>query len=186
MIITTHLIMMFLPYMVIILHWYFKFMNPSWQLNSKRQPRQNVLKRYRKQFYQQKIKTRKFFPAKNKLLENTDEATCPMTKRNPEINRYLLSNLRCYLAPEKHWRKNFDTDSFEICANSGASSCATHDEIYFIPGTYKHFTGIKIYDISEVLKVPGYGSVSWIFQYNKKETIDISIEEVLPIRLICP
>ena len=38
MIITTHIIMMFLPYIVHILNWYFEFINPSWLLNRKRQP----------------------------------------------------------------------------------------------------------------------------------------------------
>ena len=78
-----------------------------------------------------------------------------MSTRHPEINIYLLLNLRCYLAPKKHWRKKFDTNSFEICANSGASSCATPDKIDFIPGTYNYLTGLKINGIAEGLKVAG-------------------------------
>ena len=39
MIITTHLIMMFLPSIVHILNFYFEFINTSWLLNSKQQPR---------------------------------------------------------------------------------------------------------------------------------------------------
>ena len=145
MIITTHLIMMFLPSIVHIIKFYFEFINTSWLLNSKRHPRQNLLKRYRKKFYRRKIKTRRFFPTNNELLENTDEATLPMTTQYLEINRYLLSNLRCHLAPKKHWRrKKFETDSFNICANSGASSCVTPDDIDFIPGTYKHLTDVTI------------------------------------------
>ena len=115
-----------------------------------------------------------------------------MTTRNLEINRYLLSNLRCYLAPKKHRRKiKFDTDYFDICADSGASSCATPDEIDFMPGAYKHLTEVATNGIAEGLKVTGCRSVCWIFQDDKKENIEIIIEQVphipgLPIRLICP
>ena len=93
MITTTHLIMMFLPSIFHIINCYFKFINPSWLLNRKRQPRRNSLKRYRNQLYRQKIIISKFFSTNNQLLENTDEATHPMTTQHPEINRYLLSNL---------------------------------------------------------------------------------------------
>ena len=48
MIITTHLIMMFLLYIVHHTNLYFELFNPSWILNSKQQPCQFVLKRYRK------------------------------------------------------------------------------------------------------------------------------------------
>ena len=99
-----------------------------------------------------------------------------MTKQHPELNQKILSNFRCYLAPKKHQReKRFDTDSFEISANSGASSCATADEIYSKLGTYKHLTGVKINGIAEGIKVAGYGSVSWIFQDDKKEYIELIV-----------
>ena len=93
-----------------------------------------------------------------------------MFTRHPEVYRDLLSNLGFYLAQKKHW-KIFDPNSFNICANSGASSCATADEIDFRPGTYKHFTGVTINVISEVLKASGCISVSWIFQDDKKQNI---------------
>ena len=113
-------------------------------------------------------------------------------KRHLEINQDLLSSLRCYLAPKKHWRKTkFDDNYFEICAGYGASSCVTPDEFDFITGTYKILTGITINVIAEGLKLAGYVSVSWIFQDDKKENIEIIIERVihipgLPIRLIFP
>ena len=120
MITTFHLIMIFLTSIFNILNCYFKFINPSQLLNTKQKPLQNLLKRYRKRLYQQKIKIRKFIPTNNQLLEKTDKANRPMTKRHPEINRYLLSNLRCYIAPKKHSRETkFDTNSFKICADSG-------------------------------------------------------------------
>ena len=100
-----------------------------------------------------------------------------MTTRHLEINRYLLSNLRCYLAPKKHWKRNkIDTDSFDISADSGSSSCATPDDIDFIPGSYKHLTGVSINNIDEGLNVEGCGSVSLIFEDDKKENIEIIIE----------
>ena len=140
------------------------------------------MKKNRKRFYRQKIKIREFSPTNNQLLEKTDETTCPMTKWHPKINRDLLSNLRCYLAPKKNWRKtNFDTNSFGICADSGASYCATPDEIDLIPGNYKHLTGVTINSIAGGLKVVGCGSVSWIFQDDKKDNIEIIIELVLHI-----
>ena len=95
------------------------------------------------------------------------------------------------LLQTKKWRKKFDTDSFNICADYVASSCATPDEIAFISGTYKHLTGVTINGIAEGLKVAGCGSVTWILQDEKKEDIEIIIKHVLhipelPIRLICP
>ena len=85
----------------------------------------------------------------------------------------------------------FDTDCFDICADSGASSCATPYEIYLIPGIYKHLTDMTINGIAEGLKVSGCGSVSWNFQDDNKENIELVIEQVLhiiglPIRLISP
>ena len=94
MIITTHLIMMFLPSIVNIINYYFEFINPPWLLNRKQQPRQDLLKRYRKQLYRQKIKIRKFFPTSNQLLENTDEATRPITNKLPDNWDELFKNHR--------------------------------------------------------------------------------------------
>ena len=87
--------------------------------------------------------------------------------------------------------KKFENDYFDICADSGASSCATPDEIDFIPGNYKNLTGVTINFIAEGLKVSGCGSFSWILQYDKKENIEIIIERVLhilglPIMLVFP
>ena len=52
-------------------------------------------------------------------------------------------------------------------------------------------TNTTINGISEVIKVAGCGSASWIFQYDNKESIELIIEWVLhitglPIRLIFP
>ena len=106
MIITIHFLVIFLPYIVHIINSYFKFINSPWLLNIKQQPRQNLLKKYRKRLYWKKLKIKKFSPTNNQLLEKTDKANCLMTKQHPETNQYLLSNLRCYLAPKKYWRKN--------------------------------------------------------------------------------
>ena len=115
-----------------------------------------------------------------------------MRTQHPVINRDLLSNLCCYLAPKKHRRKTkFDTESIDTCAQYGALSYATPDETVFIPGTYKHLTGVTINRVAEGLKVSGYGSVGQIFQDNKKENIELIIEKCLyipglPIWIICP
>ena len=93
-IIKTHLIMMLLPSMVHIINWCFESINPSWLLNSKQQPHKNLLKRYRNQFYRQKIKIRKFFPTKNQPLENTNEATWPITNKPPDNCGDLFKNHR--------------------------------------------------------------------------------------------
>ena len=42
-------------------------------------------------------------------------------------------------------------------------------------GSYKHLTGVKINGIAEGLKVAGCGSVSWIFQDDKKDNIELVI-----------
>ena len=83
MIITNHCIVVFLPSIFHIINLYFEFIKPYWLINSKRQPRWNLLKRYRKKLYRQKIKIRKFFPTNNQLIENTDDATRPITNKLP-------------------------------------------------------------------------------------------------------
>ena len=153
MIIIFQLIMLFLPSIVHILNFYFDFINQSWLLNSKWRPRQILLNRYRKWLYWRKIQIRKLWPTNNQMLENTNKATRSMTKQHPKINWYLLSNLRCFLAPKNHRRFFFDTYFFNICANYGASSCATPDEIDIIPDTYKHLTRIAINGITEGHKI---------------------------------
>ena len=87
--------------------------------------------------------------------------------------------------------KKSDTDSFNICADSGASYCATPDEIDFVSVTYKHLTRVAINGIAGGLEVASCVSVSWIFQDDKKEINEIIIEQVLhniglPIRIIFP
>ena len=52
-------------------------------------------------------------------------------------------------------------------------------------------TGVTINGFDEGLKVAGCGSVSWIFLDDKKESIEIIIEQVLhipglPVRIIFP
>ena len=105
-IITIHLIMLLLPSIFHIQNWYFDLIKSPWLLNSKQQPHQFSLKRYRERFYRRRIKIRKFIPTNNQTLEKTNKAICPMKKRHPEINWDLLSNLHCYLDPKKQWRKN--------------------------------------------------------------------------------
>ena len=108
-------------------------------------------------------------------------------KRLIQLQHYIhKSNDTTYqinaaILPKRNIDFFFDTNAFKICADSGAMSCATPDEIYFIPGTYKHFTGITINGIAEELKVSGCRPVIWIFRDDKRENIEIGIEQVLRI-----
>ena len=112
---------------------------------------------------------------KNRKSDSSNDKTTPRNQSIPFIRFTLL-----------YWSKEtleifFDIDSFKICADSGASSCVTPDEIDFIIGTYKYLTGVKINGIAEGIKVAGCGSVSWIFQDDKKQDIELIIEWVLHI-----
>ena len=93
MIIITHLIMIFLTSIVHIQNHCFEFINPHWLLNNKGRSCQNMLKIYRKQLYQQKLKIRKFFPTNNQLLEKTDEATRPKTNKLSDNWDDLFKNI---------------------------------------------------------------------------------------------
>ena len=126
--------MVFLPYIVHILKLCFEFINPSWLLNRKQQPNQNLLKRYRKQFYQQKIKIRKFFPTKNQLLEKTNEETRPITNKLPDNWDNLFKNNR--EMPPKEFQFSIGiqcktpTDSYELdqkVNNNSPSDCSEGD-----------------------------------------------------------
>ena len=58
----------------------------------------------------------------------------------------------------------------------GASYSATHNEIDFIPCTYKKLTGVTINCIAVGIKFVGCVSVSLIFQDDKKKNIELIIE----------
>ena len=73
--------------------------------------------------------------------------------------------------------KKLDTDSFEICADYGASSCAAPNEIDFIPGTYKFLTGVTINVIAEGIKVTGCGSVSWILMITRRRILNLLLNK---------
>ena len=111
------------------------------------------------------------------------------TSRNQLIPLIKFTLLSC--SKETRETKKFDTDYFDICANYVASSCATPDEIDFIPGTYKHLTGMTINIISDRLKVAGCGSVSWVLRTIRRRILNLLLNKSLhipglPIRLIWP
>ena len=126
MIITTHLVMVFLSFIVHIINCYFKFINQSWTINSKQQPFQNLLKRYRKQLHRQKIKTRKFFPTKNQLLEKTDEATRPTTNKlsdnwdNIVKNHRELPSKKFQFSKVKQWKTLTDCSEGDRKVNNNS------------------------------------------------------------------
>ena len=91
----------------------FQFINPSWILNIKRQLVTICWRDIESDSIDKKIIN--LIPTNNQLIENTDKATCPMTKRHPEINRYLLSNLLWYLAPKKYWKKVWERLFWYLC-----------------------------------------------------------------------
>ena len=111
-----------------------------------------------------------------------------------DIQKWIETSYQIYAAillQRNIGENKFWYQSFHICANFGAWYCATPDKIYCIPDTYKYLTGLTINGISERIKAAGCGSFSWIFQDDKKENIEIIIEQVfhipgLPIRIIFP
>ena len=112
-IITTHLIIMLLPYIFHILSWYFESVNPYWLLNSKRQPWQKHLKRYIKQFYQRKNKNQEVLPNKQSTAWKyrwSDSSNDDTTSRNqsiPLINFRLISFSKESLEKNKVWHRIF-------------------------------------------------------------------------------
>ena len=72
------------------------------------------MKRYIKQFYQQKIKIRKFFPTNNQLLEKTNEAIFPVTNKLPDNwddifkNYHELSPKEFQFSIGKQWKTPTD------------------------------------------------------------------------------
>ena len=104
-----------------------------------------------------------------------------------------LENLHAYtLQPSKCSRTlHLDSDSFDICIDTGASSTCTMSMDDFVPGTYRKLTGYSINGISSGLSVLGYGTVRWVLYDDSHVPIDVEIDRVLlirdlPMRLLSP
>ena len=93
-----------------------------------------MLKRYRNQFYQQKIRIGKFFPTNNQLLENTDEATQPITNKLPDIWDDIFKDHR-ELPPKefqfilvKQWKTPTDCSEGDVKVNNNSpTDCSEGD-----------------------------------------------------------
>ena len=88
-------------------------------------------------------------------------------------------------------KTRFDSDSFDVCIDSGASSTCTMAMSDFIPGTYKSLSGKSISGITSSLPIEGYGSVNWTFRDDNGTTFKIFLKKVLYIpaltcRLLSP
>ena len=86
---------------------------------------------------------------------------------------------------------HLDSDSFDICLDTGASSTCTMSQAAFIPGTYHKLHGSSISGISSGLTVLGYGTIRWVLYNDSQVPIDIEIDRVLlirdlPMRLLSP
>ena len=94
-----------------------------------------------------------------------------MTQWHPEINRYLLSNLRCYLDPKKHWRKKRLKTALLIFVP------------ILVPHLVQHLmklislTRVTINSIAEELKVIGWRLVSLSFQVYKRIILNLLLKE---------
>ena len=83
----------------------------------------------------------------------------------------------------------FDSDSFPMVFNSGASSNSTSHKDNFVPGTFIPLSGVSVSGITLGLAVSGYGTISWKFYTIKGEVVTLAIEKALyipglPTRLI--
>ena len=95
-----------------------------------------------------------------KFLAQTDETEPPIQAftRAEELERFSL-----FSATLQKVNKiiNFDSDSFRLLVDTGASSSATNCKEDFLPGTYTEIKGVVIKGISSGLVAKGYGTVAW-------------------------
>jgi len=120
------------------------------------------------------------------FLKESDEFHLSQYYRSQEVNRSLLYTLSNGVTHE-----SFDSDSFQLIADCGASSTATFCYDDFIPGTYKSLQGVTISGIASGLKASGIGSVKYPIVDDNGSIIDLQIDRVLhlkglPQRLLSP
>ena len=132
-------------------------------------------------------------PVSHSLYKDTDEYTVPHTKRDLLANKIFLNELRAYAAAPSKCNRSFhmDSDSFDVCIDSGASSTCTMNKDDFIPGTFHAIQGHSINGISSGLAVLGYGTVRWVVHDDNHDPIDLEIDRALliqdlPLRLLSP
>ena len=126
------------------------------------------------------------------LIKLTDKKDAPLIPRTPLQNKILLHTLEAMQAPRKRQKNvHFDSDSFDICVDTGTSSTCTPSKEDVISDSYTPLTGATINGIVSGLPVAGYGTIRWVFHDDLNDPIDVEIEKVLhipgvPTRLLSP
>ena len=134
----------------------------------------------------------------SQLRDHLGISTFPLYphKHNMNSSHYgtsHLDDLRAYTAqPSKSTQTlHLDSDSFDICVDSGASATCRMTADDFVPGTFQKLKGFSISGISSGLQVLGYGTIHWVLYDNTNAPIDIEIDRALliqnlPMRLLSP
>ena len=116
-----------------------------------------------------------------------DEPDCP---RTTEDNANFLSFL-CAWQTEggQGIPSNFDSDSYPICIDTGASCCISNDLSHFVH--LDPIENVKVARIASGLAVKGMGIVKWTFMDDSGQVIDLPIKDCLyvpdvPMCLLSP
>ena len=110
---------------------------------------------------------------------------CSLTLiRDSFENKILLNALQAHVATPSRSTHTvyFNSNSFDVYINSGASSTCTMHRQDFIPGTFHSLSGYTINGISSALEVIGYGTIRWVIHDNNNVPIDVEIERSLLIK----
>ena len=99
----------------------------------------------------------------------TDEFHAPFQYRSLQDNHILLNAISLQLG----FSTNFDTDSFSLIVDSGASSTATPCKDNFIEHIYKPLNGVTISGIRSGLNASGIGSVLYKMKDDDNNLIDL-------------
>ena len=136
----------------------------------------------------------------SRLRANLGISTFPPYPHTHNTNFYqfdtgpsCIDDLRAYAAqPSKStWTLHLDSDSFDICIDTGASATCTMTADDFVPGTFQKLKGFSINGISSGLQVLGYGTIRWVLHDDTNVPIDVEIDRALliqnlPMRLLSP
>ena len=149
-------------------------------------------KKLRYSFQQTHINSIFNLQSQQDILLHTDESYDNVNKSRRKLWKLQYNQLINFNASLN--KKNcflFDSDSFPVVFDSGASSTSTDTKDDFIPGTFVAIEGVSVSGIASGLEVKGYGSVNWNFYTIKGEVISLKIDKVLyipglPTRLISP
>ena len=150
---------------------------------------------------QRRTKKKKRNFSSSKLFDHVAQTNL-ITSTNESYNSYLVNKRKQLKLQLQHLhafqsnlnKKNafvFDSDSFPVVFDSGASSTSTSEKKDFIPDTFVPMSGVTVLGITSGLQVEGHGTVSWNFYSSKGGVIILTIEKVLcipniPTRLLSP